>query len=137
MIYGLYWWNCYCKIVFRAIFCFFGSHSLPCWFLQLDTNIPNDMITAIIFTFQSCWWLILFLLMVNSCWNGVHILANHKCTSVMYHNFSLWSEMLKCYIYKLQHRQECFAWYIRMTPKGAQHLRAGACISGKAWVPVL
>ena len=32
----------YCKVVFWAVLCFFGSHSFPCWSLLLCTNIPND-----------------------------------------------------------------------------------------------
>ena len=37
------WKKCYCKVVFRAVFCFFGSHSFPYWSLLLGTNVPNDI----------------------------------------------------------------------------------------------
>ena len=59
----------------------------------------NTLNTAIIITFQTYWWLIL-LLMVNSYWNGVNILATSD-TSVMYHSLSPWSEAWKCYIHSM------------------------------------
>ena len=44
------WKKCYCKVVFRAVFCFFGSHSFPCRSLLLGTNVPNDIHTHIYVT---------------------------------------------------------------------------------------
>ena len=37
------WRKCYCKVVFRAIFCLFGSHNFPCQSLLLGTNVPNNI----------------------------------------------------------------------------------------------
>ena len=41
--------KCYCKVVFRAIFCFLGSHIFSYRSLQLGTNVPNDS------NFESYW----------------------------------------------------------------------------------
>ena len=42
-IYGFYLKENYCKVVFQAVFCFFGSYSFPYRSLLLGTNVPNDI----------------------------------------------------------------------------------------------